>query len=173
MIKQRDGTMKFRKLILGGFFAVFAATSLASSGLVGKEAPDFALKSTTGDNLRLSEYRGDVVMLNFWATWCGPCRQEMPLLDDLYNRYERVGFTLLGVNIDDDSQRAIDMMRELGVNFPVLFDARKDVSKLYDVNAMPVTVILDREGNVRHVHQGYKPGYEEKYLNEVRALLRE
>jgi len=173
MIKQRDGTMKFRKLILGGFFAVFAATSLASSGLVGKEAPDFALKSTTGENLRLSEYRGNVVMLNFWATWCGPCRQEMPLLDDLYNRYERVGFTLLGVNIDDDSQRAIDMMRELGVNFPVLFDARKDVSKLYDVNAMPVTVILDREGNVRHVHQGYKPGYEEKYLNEVRALLRE
>jgi len=172
-IKQRDGTMKFRKLILGGFFAVFAATSLASSGLVGKEAPDFALKSTTGENLRLSEYRGNVVMLNFWATWCGPCRQEMPLLDDLYNRYERVGFTLLGVNIDDDSQRAIDMMRELGVNFPVLFDARKDVSKLYDVNAMPVTVILDREGNVRHVHQGYKPGYEEKYLNEVRALLRE
>jgi len=107
-IKQRDGTMKFRKLILGGFFAVFAATSLASSGLVGKEAPDFALKSTTGENLRLSEYRGNVVMLNFWATWCGPCRQEMPLLDDLYNRYERVGFTLLGVNIDDDSQRAID-----------------------------------------------------------------
>ena len=165
--------MTFKKFLIGTFFGMFAASVLASSAMVGKPAPDFALKSTTGENLRLSEYRGDVVMLNFWATWCGPCRQEMPLLDDLFNRYERVGFTLLGVNIDDDSQRAIDMMRELGVNFPVLFDATKDVSKLYDVNAMPVTVILDREGNVRHVHQGYKPGYEEKYLNEVRALLRE
>lgn len=165
--------MNFRKLLLGTFFTAFAATSLASSGMIGKPAPDFALKSTTGQNLRLSEYRGDVVMINFWATWCGPCRQEMPLLDDLYNRYERVGFKLLGVNIDDNSQRAIDMMKELGVNFPVLFDNTKDVSKLYNVNAMPVTVILDREGNVRHVHQGYKPGYEEKYLNEVRALLRE
>ena len=112
-------------------------------------------------------------MLNFWATWCGPCRQEMPLLDDLYSRYERVGFTLLGVNIDDDSQRAIDMMQELGVSFPILFDTGKEVSELYEVSAMPVTVILDREGNVRHVHHGYKPGYEEKYLNEVRALLRE
>ncbi len=165
--------MKFKKLLLGTIFTAFAATSLAASGMIGKPAPDFALKSTTGQNLRLSEYRGEVVMINFWATWCGPCRQEMPLLDDLYNRYERVGFKLLGVNIDDDSQRAIDMMRELGVNFPVLFDATKDVSKLYDVNAMPVTVIVDREGNVRHIHQGYKPGYEEKYLNEVRALLRE
>lgn len=165
--------MTFKKLLLGTFFTVFAATSLASSGMIGKQAPDFALKSSTGQNLRLSEYRGEVVMINFWATWCGPCRQEMPLLDDLYNRYERVGFQLLGVNIDDDSNRAMAMMRELGVNFPVLFDASKDVSKLYEVNAMPVTVILDREGNVRHVHQGYKPGYEEKYLNEVRSLLRE
>ena len=165
--------MTFKKLLLGTFFTVFAATSLASSGMIGKQAPDFALKSSTGQNLRLSEYRGEVVMINFWATWCGPCRQEMPLLDDLYNRYERVGFQLLGVNIDDDSNRAMAMMRELGVNFPVLFDASKDVSKLYEVNAMPVTVILDREGNVRHVHQGYNPGYEEKYLNEVRSLLRE
>ena len=165
--------MDFRKLVTGLALMVLAASSLASSGLTGKPAPDFALKSSTGENLRLSEYRGDVVMINFWATWCGPCRQEMPLLDQLYSRYERVGFNLLGVNIDDDSNRAMDMIRELGVNFPVLFDARKEVSKLYDVDAMPVTVLVDREGNVRYVHQGYKPGYEEMYLDQVRSLLRE
>ena len=165
--------MTFRKLISGLALTVLAASSLASSGLAGKPAPDFALKSSTGENLRLSEYRGDVVMINFWATWCGPCRQEMPLLDELYSRYERVGFNLLGVNIDDDSNRAMDMIRELGVNFPVLFDARKEVSRLYDVDAMPVTVLVDREGTVRYVHQGYKPGYEEKYLDQVRSLLRE
>ncbi len=165
--------MKLKTLFVAAGLSFFAAGSLASSDMIGQKAPDFALKSSTGENLRLSEYRGEVVMLNFWATWCGPCRQEMPLLDDLYNRYERVGFKLLGVNIDDNSQRAIDMMKELGVDFPILFDATKDVSKLYEVNAMPVTVILDREGNVRYVHKGYKPGYEEKYLNEVRALLRE
>jgi len=165
--------MKIRKLLAGLALSVFAASSLASSGLTGKPAPDFALKSSTGENMRLSEYRGDVVMINFWATWCGPCRQEMPLLDDLHSRYERVGFNLLGVNIDDDSSRAMDMIRELGVSFPVLFDDRKEVSRLYDVDAMPVTVIVDREGTVRYVHQGYKPGYEEKYLDEVRSLLRE
>ena len=165
--------MKIKNLTLGLLVTVFAATSLASSGLEGHAAPDFALKSSTGENLRLSEFRGDVVMINFWATWCGPCRQEMPLLDELYTRYERVGFSLLGVNIDEDSRRAMQMIEELGVNFPVLFDARKEVSKLYEVEAMPVTVLVDREGNVRHVHHGYKPGYEDKYLDQVRSLLRE
>jgi peroxiredoxin len=165
--------MKIRKICMGLALSAVAAVGLASSGMTGQPAPDFALKSSTGENLRLSEYRGDVVMINFWATWCGPCRQEMPLLDELYSRYERVGFNLLGVNIDDDSNRAMAMIQELGVNFPVLFDARKEVSKMYDVSAMPVTVIVDRQGTVRYVHHGYKPGYEEKYLDQVRSLLRE
>ena len=165
--------MKLRNTIIALVFSVFAASSLASSGMEGQKAPDFALKSSTGENLRLSEYRGDVVMINFWATWCGPCRQEMPLLDELYNRYQRVGFNLLGVNIDDDSRRAMQMAEELGIDFPVLFDASKEVSRLYEVEAMPVTVLVDREGTVRYVHHGYKPGYEDKYLDQIRSLLRE
>jgi peroxiredoxin len=171
---KKEETMKgLKSVLLGAAFSVFAATGLAASSLEGQPAPDFVLKSAAGENLRLSEHRGDVVMINFWATWCGPCRQEMPLLDDLYSRYQRVGFNLLGVNIDDDSRRAMQMIKELGVNFPVLFDERKEVSQLYDVQAMPVTVLVDRAGNVRHVHHGYKPGYEEKYLTEIRSLLRE
>ncbi len=165
--------MNIKNLTLGLLASAFAATALASSGLEGQAAPDFALKSSTGENLRLSEFRGDVVMINFWATWCGPCRQEMPLLDELYNRYQRVGFNLLGVNIDDDSRKAMQMIEELGVDFPVLFDSQKEVSKLYNVEAMPVTVLVDREGEVRYVHHGYKPGYEDKYLDQVRSLLRE
>jgi len=165
--------MKLKNSIIALVFSVFAASSLASSGMEGQQAPDFALKSSTGENLRLSEFRGDVVMINFWATWCGPCRQEMPLLDELYSRYQRVGFNLLGVNIDDDSNRAMNMIEELGVNFPVLFDARKEVSKLYEVEAMPVTVIVDRKGTVRYIHHGYKPGYEDMYLDQIRSLLRE
>ena len=171
--EDRDAMMRIRKGLLAVLFSVFAAGSLASSGLTGKPAPDFALRSATGENLRLSEYRGDVVMINFWATWCGPCRQEMPLLDELYSRYQRVGFNVLGINIDDDSRRAMRMVDDLGVSFPVLFDTRKEVSKLYRVEAMPVTILVDREGNVRYVHYGYKPGYEQLYLDEIRTLLRE
>lgn len=164
---------RFKRIMLGALFTVFTATSVASSGLAGQPAPDFVLKSVSGENLRLSEYRGDVVMINFWATWCGPCRQEMPLLNELYMRYQRVGFNLLGVNIDDDSRRAVKMVEDLGVNFPVLFDEAKIVSKLYQVDAMPVTILIDREGTVRYVHHGYKPGYEDQYLSEIRSLLRE
>ncbi len=161
------------RLFAGLIFCALASLSLAASDLAGQPAPDFALKSASGENLRLSEYRGDVVMINFWATWCGPCRQEMPLLDELYVRYQRVGFNLLGVNIDDDTGRAMKMIDELGVTFPVLFDSRKEVSKLYDVAAMPVTLLVDREGRIRYVHHGYKAGYEDKYLDQIRSLLRE
>ena len=140
---------------------------------VGGDAPDFALRSAAGTNLRLSEHRGQVVMINFWATWCGPCRQEMPKLDEIFARYERAGFTLLGVNIDADAERAQRLADELGVSFPLLFDDEQDVSRLYDVQAMPMTVMVDRSGKVRSVHYGYRPGMEQRYLDEVRALLRE
>ena len=165
--------MKIKNLTVGLLLSVFAATSLASSGLEGRSAPDFALKSSTGENLRLSEYRGEVVMVNFWATWCGPCRQEMPLLDELYQRYERVGFNLLGVNIDDDSRKAMKMIEELGVNFPVLFDSRKEVSKLYEVEAMPVTVLIDREGKGRLVKVGSGPANAKAVGDMIAELIAE
>ena len=143
------------------------------TGMVGQPAPDFALKSLGGENLRLSEFRGEVVMINFWATWCGPCRQEMPLLDELYRRYKKVGFRLLGVNIDDDLRSAVKMVDVLGVSFPVLLDERKQVSRLYDVNAMPATLLIDRSGIVRYIHHGYRSGYEQSYVDEIRELLKE
>jgi len=136
-------------------------------------APDFTLKSQTGENLRLSEFRGEVVMINFWASWCAPCCQEMPLLDELYQQYQPLGFTILGVNVEENSTQARQMLKKLPVNFPVLFDNKSDVSKLYNVVAMPSTVLVDRDGNIRYLHQGYKPGYEESYQQQVRELIRE
>jgi peroxiredoxin len=136
-------------------------------------APDFTLKSHTGENLKLSEFRGEVVMINFWASWCGPCRQEMPLLDELYNAYKPMGFTILGINVEEDAGQARGLLEEIPVSFPVLFDTRSQVSKLYDVVAMPSSVLIDRDGNVRYLHHGYKPGYEQTYQQQVRALIRE
>ena len=136
-------------------------------------APDFTLKNVGGSNLRLSEFRGEVVMINFWASWCAPCRQEMPLLDELYTQYQPMGFTILGVNVEEDSTKARQLLKNIPVNFPVLFDNSSDVSKLYNVVAMPSTVLVDRDGNIRYLHQGYKPGYEESYQQQVRELIKE
>ena len=154
---------------LVGLFLVAGVHAGTDSG----PAPDFALKSNSGENLRLSEFQGEVVMINFWASWCGPCRQEMPLLDELYTQYQPLGFTILGVNVEEDSSKARQMLKENPVNFPILFDTKSEVSKLYNVVAMPSTVLVDRDGRVRYLHQGYKPGYEESYQQQVRALIRE
>lgn len=162
---------------LGAFIlaiAVAPATGLtATSGLIGQPAPDFALHSLGRENLRLSEHLGEVVVINFWATWCGPCRQEMPLLDELYSKYRLAGLVLLSINLDDDLDRATQMARTLKVSYPVLIDERKDVSRAYQVGTLPLTVLIDRGGVVRSVSEGYKPGYEERYAAKLRELLNE
>jgi thiol-disulfide isomerase/thioredoxin len=145
----------------------------AVADIVGQPAPDFALRSMKGPPMRLSEHLGEVVIINFWATWCGPCRQEMPLLDELYGKYQRAGLILLSVNIDEAAGPAIEMAQTLKVSYPVLFDTRKEVSRAYDVSAMPVTVLVDRAGVVRYVSEGYKPGYEKRYADKLRELLNE
>ena len=153
--------------LLAGSSAATAAVQPAAA------APDFTLRSMDGPNLRLAEQRGRVVMVNFWATWCGPCRQEMPHLNKLYDKYRDSGFVLLGVNIDDNADKATELAAKLGLKFPVLLDTDKTVSRLYDMGSMPATVLIDREGKVRHLHRGYRDGYELTYDNQVRALLKE
>ena len=135
-------------------------------------APDFALRTLAGPNMRLQEQRGKVVMINFWATWCGPCRQEMPHLSRLYDKYRAAGFVLLGVNVDDDARRASEMAQRLALPFPVLFDTEKTVSRLYDLGTMPSSVLIDRDGKVRYVHAGYQAGFEDQYEKQIRELLK-
>ena len=112
-------------------------------------------------------------MLNFWASWCGPCRQEMPLLESIYKKYNKLGFTMLGVNVEPDSQAANEWLKETPVSFPILYDTESKVSKLYDVAGMPTSVIIDRAGKVRMVHRSYRPGDENEYLDSIRTLIRE
>jgi peroxiredoxin len=152
---------------------LLCAGGVASATALNGVAPDFTLKSDAGTNLRLSEQRGQVVMINFWASWCGPCRQEMPVLDQLQQRYAKAGFTVLGVNVEEDSTQAERLLKQMNVSFPILFDSESIVSKLYDVSAMPVTVIVDRDGNMRYLHKGFKPSYEDSYRQQISELIRE
>lgn len=136
-------------------------------------APDFTLKTLDGPNLRLEEYRGQVVLINFWASWCGPCRQEMPILDRLHQRYEDTGFAVLGVNVEGSEGPARQLLDKVPVTFPVLIDENQRVSELYRLKAMPSTIVVDRDGVVRYVHLGYRPGDEAKYVEMVKQLIAE
>lgn len=159
----------FRHCLL--IVAAFAALSVGGAAVEVTPAPDFTLKSASGENIKLSELRGQVVMINFWASWCGPCRQEMPLLDALHERYSPMGFTLLGVNVEKDATKARQLLEDLPVKFPILFDQKNQVSKDYDVIAMPSTVLVDRDGNIRYVHRGYKSGDENTYQDMIRSVI--
>jgi peroxiredoxin len=159
-------------LLLGAALAACAGAAIAAV-TPSTPAPDFTLRSLQGPNLRLQEQRGRVVLINFWATWCGPCRQEMPHLNRLYDKYKSSGFVLLGVNIDEDARAAAELATRLNVSFPVLLDTDKKVSKLYDMSAMPATVMIDRDGRVRHLHRGYRDGVEKTYEQQIRDLLKE
>jgi peroxiredoxin len=154
--------------------ALLATAAPAQATLAAQSpAPDFTLKTAEGRNLRLQEQRGQVVMVNFWASWCGPCKQEMPHLNRLYGKYQASGFTLLGVNVDDDPRQAMAVAARMGLKFPVLLDADKAVIKRYDMGSMPATVLIDRDGRVRYLHRGYREGMEASYEQQIRELVKE
>jgi peroxiredoxin len=160
-----------RLLLLLILFTGFSGNVLAETAQGA--APDFTLKSQKNGNLKLSELRGKVVLINFWASWCGPCRQEMPILDELYRHYRPLDFTILGVNVEQNSDDAKSLLKDVPVTFPILFDTENKISKLYDVKGMPSTVLVDRDGNIRYIHMGYQPGVEAEYQTQIRALIRE
>jgi peroxiredoxin len=160
-----------RIILLTIVFILTSTTGWAAS--ISGPAPNFTLKNIDGKNVKLSELSGNVVLINFWASWCGPCLQEMPLLNAIHQKYEPLGFTVLGVNVEENSANAKAFLAERGVDFPILLDSKNQVSKLYDVVAMPTTVVVDRDGNMRFLHQGYVPGDENEYRKMVKKLIRE
>lgn len=156
-------------------YLVLAVWLLISSAAVAADgpAPAFSLPDKAGATVSLDDFKGQVVLLNFWASWCGPCREEMPLLVELHQRYEALGFTMLGINVEEDSAAADKFLGAVPVSFPILYDRTNSVSKLYDVIAMPSTVLIGRDGSVRYIHHGYEPGYENDYQDQIRELVRE
>lgn len=145
----------------------------AHAELVKGEAPDFTLKSLRGQNLKLSEHRGEVIMLSFWATWCEVCQQGMPALNEMYLRYRDEGFTLFSINTQKDMDKVRNALRNMQIAFPVLFDVTHQVSKDYEVEDMPSTYIIDRDGNLRYMHNGFAPGFEDVFQKQIRELMEE
>lgn len=136
-------------------------------------APDFALRSLTGSNIRLSEYRGSVVLLGFWARWCGDCREAMQALDEVHAKYERVGLVTLGINVGDTEEQAAAMAHSLGLRFPVLVDTAKTASSQFNLKSMPLLLLIDREGRLRYSYAGFERGQELLITENLRQLLNE
>jgi peroxiredoxin len=165
-----------RRAFLAGLMLVFAATAAslaAAPGIVGRPAPDFALRGLDGRNLRLSEFRGQVVLVNFWSRSDGNSRQQMPALDRINITYQRAGLVVLGVSVDEDLRRSKEFAAAMGVSYPILFDTGTEVGKDYLLQKMPMTILVDRSGIVRYSAVGFRRGDERVYLDHIRELLRE
>ncbi len=114
----------------------------------GQLAPDFTLQFPDGTKTQLSDWQGQPVVLNFWATWCAPCREEMPEFVAAHERYQDDGLVIVGVNAQETASQAAGFMNNFNMTFPVALDTRGDVQQLYNVRGLPTTVFIDREGRI-------------------------
>jgi peroxiredoxin len=175
MVLRTRGRLLGRALAL--LFAAAIAAQLLHSAvareLAGSEAPDFALKSTTGRNIRLSEFRSEVVALVFWASWCGDCRAQLPALGRLQQELAADGLQVLAVSLDHDMKAAREAAAGLRVDFPVLHDGLGEVGRLYRLQRLPALVLVDREGRVRERRDGDDALVVSSLRDDIRAALDE
>ncbi len=140
----------------------------APAPIVGAPAPDFTLQDLDGHAVTLSDLRGQVVILNFWATWCGPCRLEMPLLQAAYTSQKDQGLIILAIDLDDPAADVRDFRDALGLTFPVLLDPGTTITDLYRVRGWPTSYFINRDGFVSRQHIGaLSDGQLTDYLNQL------
>lgn len=170
MDDRNDRRRPAARLALG---AALAALTLAAAAADAPVAPDFALPSMAGTNHRLSEHRGEVVAIVFWASWCGDCRRELERFERLRRTYGNVGFVVLGVSLDGEPARARALADAAGIGYPVLSDPGKDVARTYRVDDLPLIVLIDRNGVVRARHDALDEREERGLMVSLRDLIDE
>jgi peroxiredoxin len=140
---------------------------------VGHPAPDFSLYTLDGREMRLSDYRGHLVFLNFWATWCGPCKVEMPAIEKLYREFRPKGFAVVAVSSDPEGAAVTKPYRDsLGLSFTIAHDPEMVVSRLYGVHSLPVTFLVNRDGIISHQIFGARDWNDAEARSGIRDLLR-
>jgi thiol-disulfide isomerase/thioredoxin len=164
-----------RDMRAGVFFSLLLLSLASFVAAESKQpAPPFTLPKLEGEGTySLSQFRGQVVYLDFWASWCGPCRQSLPLLNELYGELHKQGFEILAVNLDEDKASGLDFLSEVPVSYPTLYDVNGTTPNAYGLRGMPTSYLIDRNGFMRAVHMGFKPSDMKEIRAQVISLLNE
>jgi len=158
-------------LLVPALLLVLAAS--ASAVDVGGRAPEIGINDLNGRPVRMASLRGKVVLVDFWASWCAPCRQEFPVLERLHRTYASQGLAIVGVSVDNDVANVRSFLRRNSASFLIAHDPRKVAAARYGGTAMPSSYIIDRRGIVRHYHPGFRANDAATIEREVQALLRQ
>lgn len=159
----------------GVVYAVVAAlwlSSLPAGALdAGAKMPEIGLTDLSGKPVNAASLAGKVVIVDFWATWCAPCKEELPILQKLYKKYGAQGLVIVGVSVDKDASNIQSFVKKLGLSFPVVHDANHQVSGRYQPPRMPSSYIVDRKGIVKYVHGGFRADDAAVIEKQVQELL--
>ncbi len=152
---------------------LLACTSFTASAVdVGKPAPQFTLPTLQhGQPTTLASYAGKIIYLDFWASWCAPCRTSFPLLDGLHKKLKAQGFEVIGINLDEEKAKAEEFIKELPVGFTVLHDGKGEWADQYVVESMPTSFIIDKHGVVQHIHHGFASDDIKELEQKITSLL--
>ena len=151
-------------------FSILSSTALALDA--GTKMPALALTDLTGKPIAAKDLAGKVVIIDFWASWCAPCKQELPALEALYKKYKAQGLVVIGVSVDNELANATALAKSLKLSFPSTHDAKHAVADQFDPPRMPSSYVIDQKGIVRHVHEGFRAGDEAAIEREIRTLLK-
>jgi len=173
-----------RLLFIGSLFLLIAmgpnpptggsrdtASPVDAEKSVNSKAPDFSLKDAYGKSLSLSSLKGKVVLVNFWATWCPPCKAEMPSMNRLYNEIRSRGFEIVAISTDNSISPVKDFLAKNRIDFPVLFDETKSVTRQYHVFSMPTTFLIDRGGMIVEKFYGEEDWTDPVIRKKIERLL--
>ncbi|NNL87111.1 MAG: TlpA family protein disulfide reductase [Myxococcales bacterium] len=163
-----------QRIFIFGLAALFSVALTGSVSAVekGHRAPKFAGPSLDGSGkLSFKEYEGQVVYVDFWASWCPPCLKSLPVLDELQKEFGPQGFQVLAVNVDKDVDAAREFFAERGASYPSLSDPKGQLPRQFGLETMPTSYLIDREGRVHWIHEGFKKKDVEKIRSEIKALL--
>jgi thiol-disulfide isomerase/thioredoxin len=150
-------------------------THFGFSQEIGKPFLDFTSVTSAGQQFKLSDLTGKVIFLDFWASWCVPCKEEFPFLIKLYNEYKDSGFVVVAVNVDTDRRKLDKFINNLGVEVPftVVTDFEQKIPSLYNLEAMPTSFLIDKNGIIKFKHTGFESSDKEKYTNDITELINE
>jgi len=161
------------KSLLSGLALVMAVASTASALAPGDAPPTIDMPDQAGKKVDLNALKGKVVLIDFWASWCGPCKQEMPVLEELHKKYAKQGLVIIGVNIDNNPKKMNNFLRGAPATFRIVHDRKLVIAVKYAPKTMPSSYFIGRDGKVRYVHEGFKKKDAADLEERIKALLAE